>query len=210
MGLIADLCCFAMVQIIYNNNPEIPMSAHYKLSWFVSRVSSASPRPPYSQGTSQFLTLPLHLTMAHGYAFHSIRVPSTRCIHAHVQVSVSSSIYHSKHALLQNPRYHRTCSFHSIPGMFLAFQHPMKPFLTSVTTVIGRTNSRPPPSRITTTLIVARLSRFLTMITPLIPRNVHPVLERQSTSSSNTSKKGRVRKWFPLLTVLAGVSHFKS
>ena len=49
MGLIADLCYFAMVQVIYNNNREIPMSAHYKLPWFVSRVSPAFPHLSYPQ-----------------------------------------------------------------------------------------------------------------------------------------------------------------
>ena len=38
-----------MVQVIYNNDPEIPMSTYYKLLWFVSRVSSASPHLLYSQ-----------------------------------------------------------------------------------------------------------------------------------------------------------------
>ena len=51
MELIADLCHFSMVQVVYNNNPVIPMSAHYKLPWFVSRASSASPHLPYSKGT---------------------------------------------------------------------------------------------------------------------------------------------------------------
>ena len=121
MGLIADLCCFAMVQVIYSNNREIPMSAHYKLPWFVSRVSPASPHLSYSQrhwlvSFQPFLSFRLWLTatMASSpYAF-----VHTHYIYAYVQASVSSNITIFKHALLRNPRYHHNCSFHSIPRFF--------------------------------------------------------------------------------------------
>ena len=121
MGLIADLCYFAMVQVIYNNNPEIPMSAHYKLPWFVSRVSPASltfrilkgtgwsvfnPSSPFDYG-SRLLWLP-----AHTLSLTLITFTPT------FQASVSSNITIFKHALLRNPRYHRNGSFHSIPFFF--------------------------------------------------------------------------------------------
>ena len=127
------------------------MSTHYKLPWFVRRVSSAPAHIRIFKGTGWSVSniiSPLLWTMAHPYAVQPLRFrPHT----LHLRSHSGFNIIIFKHALLQNPRCHRACSLHNT-RLFCSclvcsshFQLPGLPFLTDVIALLGITNDRPAP-----------------------------------------------------------------